>query len=315
MVVSLTADKLILDEYCLDATMPSPPGGGFGGCPDDSGGGDGDPSVAKTFLIPWFDSPGSQQTITLTLRRPFDSTAHYQLAVYPVTPQAWTLGEAFDSPASAAPYQVYTLEADPTLPFFVEIEDDAANGNFLWVAYQPYKPDDLWLRFPPRRISYRSGWTGRHCQARRSGIRLMNLYYLGGQTFRVLVSAADSYGLYGTPVELEPLDANEVLPVSVSYREPLRVLSLTTDQVSSANISFRLAEGAGALVVAYTDANPSGEGRSLGIGASGHDHFPLSATIDRATSSSGDGLLVAVQIPFDYSRDQVTVDIQWQPAP
>jgi hypothetical protein len=306
IVIALDANKFILMGYCVHVTGPS---SNDDGCQKNGGGG-GDGPVAYWFDIPATNRPDTRQTIELTLTRPLDGTARYQLKAYPLTPQPLTLGQSIEVRSAASQgYHVYTLDADPTQPFTIQIEDAAVDGDFLWVAHQPYLADPATLaedrQLFPQRLD------GAERASNPKGIQWLELYYLGGNVFRVVVYSGGSYSLYATPLLVQSLPENSTLMVTISYRTPLQVVRLDTRRGDVANIRFRVIAGTGALVGIYTQGNLVGNSLALGTKSVTGSLFPLDGTIQRAVDTDSD-LYVVVQVPYEFTRSQVRVQMEWQ---
>ncbi len=298
VVVALSSDKTVLEGYCLRESSVCSPGGGGGG----------DSPTALSTLIP---ANGTEQTVDLTVTRPLDGDASFRLAAYALAAQALPFGDIVPvQPLAGHPYRVYALQSDPALPFTVEAEDAADSGAFLWAAYQPYTPNAV--KLSDKRLPMPEYVDGALRGNSGAGVRNAALYYLGGNQFRLLVASNTRYTLHAAALQLQPLEAGQKLPVTVSYREPLRVLRLNTAADSSARITARVTAGTGALLMTYTRDLPYGDGLALGADGRAGVPFPLSGTINNASGGDG-GLLVVVQIPFEFSRGQVTVEISWRP--
>ncbi len=141
----------------------------------------------------------------------------------------------------------------------------------------------------------------------------LGLYYLGGDTFRLLAQANAAYSLYSTPFSAMPLDANQSMPVTLSFSEPIKVVRLSSANAGSIALNVEVTEGGGAFLWLYTQEQAYPDTRALGIDAQGKYELPLADTI--ALASSAADHLVAVQIPFHYTRDPVSVTVEWQSQP
>lgn len=293
-VVSYQADRMVLDSYCIRIITAASE---ESECHTEGGGGEG--AVSPVRLIPATNRPNARQTVEVTLRRPLDGVARYSLTVYPVPLQYLTLGQtiAVDQERDL-PYRVYTLDADPAQPFTIQIEDSDANGDFLWAASEPYQPNfpaitDGRLVFPQ---DVDGAWS--------DGLGSIQLYYLGGQTFRVLIAATNDYAIHSTALDAQPIDAGQPLTATVSYRQPLQVFRLNTTPGNAATLQAQLTDGTGANIVAYTTDMPFGDRLVL------NEDQP-SGTIERAVAR-GD-LFVKVQIPVQFTRSAASVTLDWQP--
>ncbi len=151
VVITLSADKVVSLDYCVQVITGA---NTVKDCPVGGGGGSDSP-VTQSFFFPTDDDPATVRTVDMTLIRPSSLTgsAHFQVHADFVTPQTQTLGSPLDAaPTADAPFQSYTIEADPTQPFSVT----AASSNddsFLWAAFEPYKllPRLCFRRPIPRR--------------------------------------------------------------------------------------------------------------------------------------------------------------------
>jgi hypothetical protein len=306
VVVALKADLTVLDSYCVRLTTA-----------DDSrqecqqsGGGGGDAPTSDAYVIPAADDPDAQQTIDLSLVRPLSGAARYSLVAYLMDAQPAPLGDILAYQIAAEhPYRVYTLTADPAQVVTVEIEDSDDRGNFLWAAFQPYLPNATKSTNERLLIPQRVDGASRGDSV--VGIQGLALYYLGGSSFRVLVMSTGAFSLHAASFPIPTLDAGDAASLTVSYREPLRVLRPNNpDPTARVSIDANVVAGTGALVMAYSQDYPYGEGLALGAGGRAGVPFPLFGTID--AGRSGDNLLVVVQIPFEFTRSQATVSIRWK---
>lgn len=301
-VVALDADHVVLLSYCVQVAD------GASDCSDWGAGGDGDPNVERTLLIPGLDD--AAQTIDLTLTRPFDGTARYSLVAYLQDVRSAPLGDILTYQLTGEqPYLVYSLTADPAQPLTVAIEDSDERGNFLWVAYQPYVPGGV--KIVDERLPIPQLVDGAARGTTAIGIQGVSLLYLGGSSFRVLVTSSGSFSLHAASPAIQPLAAGASLPVTVSYREPLRALRLDADADTAALIYANVTAGTGALVMVYSQDHPYGDGLALGAGGRAGVPFPLQGQID--AGRAGTDPLLVVQVPFEFTRSQVTVALRWQP--
>lgn len=303
IVIEYRANKFVLSGHCIFADDSQP---------DDDhcvnyGGSGGDRPFTTYDLLP---TNGQQaQHATVTLVRVLDGASTYQITAHTITPQAIKLGEDVSSPGvDSESFQTYTLDVDPKLSFAVEIEDEAADGNFLWAAYQPFSIETFPV-FPeqplllPKRIDGASGPNGA------PGINQLVLYYLGGHTFRVLVRSSASYKLYSSDIDLPMLDENQPLNMTVSYRQPLLVTQLNIQPGETAQVDFNVTVGKGAIGLVYEQSSLSDKGIALGWTRKDSPTFGLADNIQRTAIKA---LYVVAQIPFDYTRDTVNVEVTWQ---
>ena len=294
VVVSYQADGMVLDSYCMNIVTAA---SDERECYTEGGGGEG--AVSPVRLIAATNRPNARQTVEVTLRRPLDGVARYALTVYPVPLQYLTLRQTITVDQERdLPYRVYTLDADPAQPFTIQIEDNDATGDFLWVASEPYQPN-----FPAisrERLVFLPDVDG----AWSDGLGFVQLYYLGGQTFRVLIAASNDYTIHSTALDVQPIDAGQPMTATVSYRQPIQVFRLNTTPGRAGSIQAQLTDGTGANIVAYTTDIPFGDRLVL------NEDQP-SGTIEHAIAR-GD-LFVKVQIPVQFTRSAASVTLEWQP--
>ena len=303
IVVEYRANKFVLSGHCIFADDSQP---------DDEhcvnyGGSGGDRPITIYDLLP---TNGQQaQHATFTLVRVLDGASTYQITAHTITPQGIGFGEDVSSPnVDSESFQTYTLDVDPKLSFAVEIEDQAADGNFLWAAYQHFSIETFPV-FPeqplplPKRIDGASGPNSA------PGINQLVLYYLGGHTFRVLARSSASYKLHATDIDLPALDENRPLNMIVSYRQPLLVTQLNIQPGETAQVNFNVTVGKGAIGRVYEQGSLFDKGMSLGWTGKDGPTFGLADNVQRTTIKA---LYVVVQIPFDYTRDKVNVEVTWQ---
>jgi hypothetical protein len=144
------------------------------------------------------------------------------------------------------------------------------------------------------------------------GIKLLSLHYLGGDEFRVIVASNDEYTLHSRQLAYQPLDAGMPVTVTLSYREPIRVLRLSNDAAGALSVSVTVADGTGALVRAYTSNDPYGPGIALGETHTPDAAFPLSAVLDLAPSTRP--VVLVLQVPFEFTRSSVIMQVLWRRA-
>lgn len=296
------ANKLVFSTYCIFAGDSQP---------DDSqcspyGGNGNDRPIVGSGFIPTNGQAGQKATITLIRVR--DGASNYQLNAYTITPQAIKLGENVDGIATDnQPYQTYTLETDPQIPFSVEIEDEAADGHFLWAAHQPFA-------YAPTLISSQQLPMPAYIDGARSangatGINQLAIYYLGGNSFRVLVQSTKPYYVNSSNIDLPNLSENQSANLSVNYRRPLLVTKLDIQPDETAQVNFKVTGGKGAIVRVYEEGSLFDKGLSLGWTGVDRPIFNLAGNLQRKAVKA---LYVVVQIPFDYTRDNVNVAVSWQ---
>ncbi len=303
VIFEYRANKLVFSGYCLytDETV-------FEGeqCTQEGGSG-GDRPIFTSHLITTLGEKEQHATVTLT--RILDGASTYQITAYPITPQSIKFGEnTVSTSTNTATYQIYTMEADPTVPFTFEAEDREADGNFLWAAYQPFafksfptvEKQSLYL---PEYVDGASGPNGA------TGINSLRVYYLGRRTFRILVRSLKSYQLYSTKAELNELNENQQIMTTVSYRQPLVAMKLNIQPGEAAQVNFNVSVGKGAIARVFEVNSLFDKGLSLGWTGADRPTFALSGNIQRTAIQA---LYVVVQIPFDYTRDKVNVEVKWQ---
>lgn len=296
-VVALNADHVVLPNYCV--SIP----GAAAECTSWGGGGDG--AIAITFVIPARDI---MQQVVLRLNRPITGAAQYTLSLYTLAAQTVTVGETFArQPATDAPFQLYALQADPAAPFSVTaVASD--NDGFLWAAFEPYKltpgfASESQLPIPIQVDQAATNASG--------GLDRLQLYYLGGDSFRVLVQAEAAYTLESTPVAITPLGAAQAMTVRLSYRQPLTVVRLASADAGAVVLNVEVTSGDGAFLWLYRQEQDYPDTRALGISVDGKTELPPAMTLDLPASAADQ--LVAVQIPFIHTRDAVVVSVEWEP--
>jgi hypothetical protein len=318
VMVVLDADAVILPHYCIHTAE----GNVRQDCPSYGGSGSDQPVLRQLYIAGDAD-PDTHQRVDLTLTRPLGGEANYRLDVYPLARQPLTLGTDIAwQPSAEQPdrmqygagvqygadhFQVYALQADPTLPFTVEIEDVAEDGSFLWAAHEPYQVDfssgSSERLFTSRTLDGASNDTVR-------GVQALSLEYLGGNDFRVVVRADDAYTLHSTQLAYQPLDAGMPVSVTLSHREPIRVLRLSNATGDAVSVSVTVADGSGALVRAYTTNDPYGQGVVLGETRNPDAVFPLDTTLEIAPSSRP--IILVLQVPFVFTHDTVLMQVLWR---
>ncbi len=302
-VVALEADHVVMARQCVTVGEQTPE------CNQEGGGG-GEGPISALLLVPAAQDATLEQQVLVTLSRPLDGPAQYTLAVYTMTVQSIAFGDIIAAqPAAEHPYRVYALTSDPGVAFSVEVEDSAASGAFLWAAYQPMIPGKVTEIAERTAIpQYMDGaWRGNNT----AGVQSLGVYFLGQNSFRALVASTGRYSLHAVSLLAQPLNQGDVLPVTVSYREPLRLLRLNVDATTPVRVNANVTAGTGALVQVYSQDHPYGDGLALGASGRAGVPFPKQGAID--AGRAGVGTLVVVQIPFEFTRSQVTVEISWEP--
>ena len=307
VVVTYDSTLVVMPSSCTIVT-PVSSGEGETTC-SSGGGGGGDGPVSYLNLFPGSDDAGVQLTIELSLNRPesLEGMASFELTASPVAPQSMTWDDMEVTPQDDQPYQVLTFDAALDAPFTVEIEDGADDGSFLWVAYQqPYRspawtPSETHLPIPLALDDASGGEDA-------TGLTEMWLYYLGAETFRLLVGATEPYVVHAVTMPEYDLVEGETVTVTMSYRAPLALVRLGADEDTSVALDAQVTEGLGAVLAAYNADTPFGNFAMLGVDASGTT-MPLAGTLD--TTAGPDGTVVSVQVPYDFTRDEVTVELSW----
>ncbi|MBI1280334.1 MAG: hypothetical protein GC179_19585 [Anaerolineaceae bacterium] len=301
IVFEYRANKLVFTTYCIFTGETQPDADHCSAY----GGSGGDRPVNGFDIIPTTGQEGQHATITLI--GVLDGASTYQITAHTITPQLIKLGKDVDGmPSGSQPFQTYTLETDPQIPFTVEIEDEAADGNFLWAAYQPFAYEAA--RISPQKllplpmlVDWANGSNG-------AGINQLEVLYLGGNTFRILAQASMRYKLHTSSINLPTLNENATLNLSVSYRKPLLVTRLNIQPSETAQVTFTVTNGKGAIGRVYEEGNLVDEGLTLGRSDIAGSNLRLSGSIQRTTVKA---LYVVVHIPFDFTRDQVNVEVKW----
>jgi hypothetical protein len=305
VIVEYRANKLVFSTYCI-FTEASP-------LDDDhcskTGGSGGDRPVNGSHFIPTHGQQGQQATINLY--RVLDGVSTYQIIAYTVTPQTIDFGSEVSTDATNAnahDYHTYTINAAPSNPFTVDVEDEAPDGNFLWATYQPFTypafPNvETPALFLPDSIDVAYGPNGA------TGVQVLQMFYLGEHTFRILVQSANPFKLISTNSLLPTLSENQTTSAKVSYRQPVVVIPLNAQPGRQAQINFKVTRGKGAIVRVYESGNNIDQGLSLGWSGANADVFDLSGNVQRTTIKA---LYAVVQIPYNYTRDIVSVAVSWQ---
>ncbi len=303
VVVTYGADRIIMGRYCVrvvyedDTTAED--------CYAQGGGGDSDTAVHGRFFFTGGDRV-VRTTVELVFSRPLDGAASYQLLAYALTPRPLALGNAVSAaaPPTAQPFHSYSFEANPTLPFTVTIEENVADGAFLWAAFEPYKPGlfTVWddLRPLAQRLDSAQAPDSR-------SIESLDLYYLGGNRFRALVGSRTPYALRSAAVDILPLEAGEVASLTLSYRLPLKLVRLNSDGAGAISLRLEAVDGAGGVAFIYAPGIGVLGRRDLFGGGAGPVTYEL--------PDSPAGRYVALQIPPTHTRAPVTLEVEWQRQP
>lgn len=302
VVVEYRANKLVFHGSCLWTGNS---------LPDDNdcqyeGGSGGDRTSYNYILISTLGKQNQHATVTLT--RVLDGASTYQITAYTITPQAISLDQSTSfTPVDSQPFQVYTLDVDNTVPFTVEAEDDAADDNFLWAAYLPIS----YKNFPViNQVGTLPGYVdGASSDNGARGIEDLRLFYLVGNTFRVVIKSTQSYSLNTANAMLPTLRKNESAAVTISYRQPLQVIPLDAQAGEQTQVNFELTSGTEAWSFVYEMGDPVYQSQRFGTGTQDDLVYPKSNNIQRTAINA---LYVVVQIPYEFTRDTITIKVNWQ---
>ncbi|HVU11155.1 MAG TPA: hypothetical protein VHD90_07745 [Phototrophicaceae bacterium] len=309
VVIEFSADHVVLPQVCtqMQITVQSSP---LDECPNGGGGGgDGDPAVQQSLFFPTAGDAAVAETGEITLTRPdsFDGAATYTLIPHLITPQPLTLGKLSpNAPQPNSPVQSYTLHANSATPFTLEAEENAHGGAFLWAVYQPYTPNVIThdsTIFPLQYVDGAGAPPG-------SALEGLSLYYLGGDTFRVLVAANTDYSLYAAQFTIPTLDERQGLGLALSYRQPVKAVRLASSSDAMA-LDLAVTQGTGAFVWIYTQNQSYPDTHALGVSGDGSGQLPLTATLNYPASAFS--RVVVVQLPADATRNAYTVTVRWEP--
>jgi hypothetical protein len=175
------------------------------------------------------------------------------------------------------------------------------------VVYQPYQAGFITRSEKHQLIACQVDVSSRDADS--AGIERLYLYYLGDNTFRVLIKAIDSYVMHPAALKLQTLDDHEALELTVSYQIPLQVARIDASASDVVDIYSEIIDGEGALVAVYGLNDVGSEGIALGKSNSTGRVFPLSGIIEHPVDSDG-SLYVVVQIPYEFTRSRTTVELQ-----
>ncbi|MEO8392597.1 MAG: hypothetical protein ABI700_06360 [Chloroflexota bacterium] len=300
MVIDVTADKVVVVSACVEIDGPPI-------CPPGSGGGDGDFPVSRSIYVP---SSDEAQTIDLSIQRPLDGEVHYQLTTYGVVAQGLGLDESrtVGSATEDTPYTSYLLKVNPGQPFVIQVEDTRANGDFLWVAHQPYINSFFTATETRQTFAQRIDAASRKDNP--NGVERLELYYLGGDEFRVLVGAGGRFMLNSSTLKVQQFEPDTVLALTISYRTPLGVARLNTTEAGGAKVDFQIARGVEVLVGVYYQGNSMGDVLALGADNASGPRFQLAGTVHTVT---GDRPVYAIiQLPDESTRAPFSVTMEWR---
>jgi hypothetical protein len=254
-----------------------------------------------------YPSTGALQHIELQVTSPGTASARYQITAHASTPQILAPGVHAITPTAAV--QNYALEIDATAPFTVTVEEPRPNGDFLWVACEPYiyrstRPTASGLLPFGTLDEGRAGNATAPLQFMTLGSAANQLHLAIGMTAPYLISV--------TPLDVSALNANQRADFTVSYRQPLQVARLDAHAAGAAQVDAQVTQGAAALVSAYTVGNPQGSYLTLGIHPDNGQPLPLADSMQHDVTADTDTYLV-VQVPPVSTRDPATVALRWQP--
>lgn len=323
VLVTYEADYVILSGYSVtivtsdDETTDMLPMAGGGGSDD---------PVTRHFIIPAYRLPhvsteipeDMRREVTLTLGRPLEGTATYTMSVFPIEPRRMSVA----GPMSIVPWeseaiQVMVIEQRLQDPFTVEIEALDDDGVFLWVANVP----SIWQAFETITASQEPLIAPEFVDAARldnniSSIQEMTLFYAGDENFRLVIHAAEPYTVHYLQHTYTPLLEAQPQLVSATYQLPMQFLQFDAHVADSIIFTARLIEGTGAVVRLYEEGNVDlPETLILGDAALNTDTvFPDRATLTVPITQDGQ-MTVVVQIPNEFDRSAIQVEIEWEPNP
>lgn len=314
VVIRLDSDKVVYGLYCLQTSTASAT---TESCTGAGGGGD-DYPILTYFYFPTDANPATRQFVTLTLVRPLEGIANYTLTPYLVTPTPLALDDVTEVAAPAAappqPYQSYALTHDPQRHFTLAAEEPALDGEFLWVAYEPIgeiRDGGAFITETPLSAPKYLDSAGTNDD--QDGLQSMVLFYLGGDSFRLFVRSDSDYALRGTQVQTQLLGANEPLTVELSYRQPMQVVRLTSENAGEIRLTVDVTEGTGVFAWFYTIEEAYGDFWNITQPDDTTPEAPLTRVLELPNSVSWRTLVL--QLPSSYSREAISVDVSWQPQP
>jgi hypothetical protein len=293
MVIEVTADKVVVVSACVEIDAPPI-------CPPGGGGGDGDFPTVRTIYIP---SRDTDQTIDVSIQRPLEGEVHYQLVTYGVVAQGLSLDESrtISNATADMPYTSYILHLNPAQPFVIQVEDTRTNGDFLWVAHQPYINSFFTATETGQTFAQRIDAASRDDNP--TGVERLELYYLGGDEFRVLVSAGGRFKLTSSTLRIQTFEPDKVLPMTISYITPLGVARLNTSESGGVKVDVQIEQGHQARAGVYYAGNSVGDVTQLGAG------FPLDGTLHAVTGDKA--VYAVVQLGEGSTRTPFAVTMEW----
>ncbi|MBL8165853.1 MAG: hypothetical protein JNJ61_27965, partial [Anaerolineae bacterium] len=218
-IFELNADGVLATTLCLRYQASS----ADGRCTSLGAGGDG--PMTRVELVSSLDRSEGGEVADITLSRAFTRAASFNLTAYIVAPQAVNMGDGV-SVQPDAPYQSYTLRAEDDVAFTVQVEDDEADGRFLWAAHLPTRLVNF---NRSTGLGLPTSVDGASINGDGDGVQTLRLFYLGAETYRVVVRATDDYAFKSTLATDEPLAEGETRIVTASFRDPVRVIPLTLE--------------------------------------------------------------------------------------
>ena len=150
-------------------------------------GASGDGPVTLLQLVSSTNTPNREEWADITFARPIEPSVDYRLTAYVTLPQVLDLDSMYAPEELVAPYQTYSVRVADFVPFSVQIEDLTTDGDFLWTSHLPSRLIDVErsavVGLPELIDSASFGLA----DANRVGLQRMLLYYLGAETYRILV--------------------------------------------------------------------------------------------------------------------------------
>lgn len=276
--------------------------------------GDGsDSPTTRTVIIPAYElenvetEPTSgERLIEFTLIRVGDTESSYSFSAYTVSPTAIHGNEPQQIvPSADAPFQVLSVESDFAQSFSVQAEETANDGAFMWVAYLTKRPNNITIYEETTPILPPNVDTA---YADNGVIRSMQLFYVGGNHFRIVIKASESYMLNYTP--LVPIVLTQSQTVTLSYETPVQLLSFYAPDSSSVTLDAAVIQGEGVAIWLY-EGELFRDGLYLGD-SNPNPNVPvgdLANTLTVPVQADGQMTLV-MQVPPVIDKSLISVDIQ-----
>jgi hypothetical protein len=224
-------------------------------------------------------------------------------------PQELDLDSVYAPEELVAPYQTYSVHVADFVPFSVQVEDLTTDGDFLWTAHLPSRLLDFErsaMAHLPELIDWASFGLA---DSNRVGLQRMLLYYVGAETYRILVHTTSPYQLHTTYLSSAPLAAGETRVAAPSYQQPIVLIPLALNAAEAAQVDFRLVTGSGAVATVQRASDPIGESVLLGNG--GRDVIWPSEQRLEVLFSGDTAAYVFVQIPLEFTRSTIEVEVRW----